>query len=535
MYVFFLDAAVTERLLSQAGSLLTYLEEEDDLQAEGGGKLRKSILTGTNSPACMAAVRSMALICESVLWPLLKAVKPSADKHTLDVLPKVWPAACEFFRDAAARPRGLIEGSLELDLGTAAPTQAATATAAQSRRSKRSAIDMARIRATIAADLQQGELVEKLLSAACEAMAKATANHAAEWLPAGLEATDGSMTVEGKLCAARITPELRARYDALPTTSTSVERLHAFGRGCDEQAGLQRSDTRAGICLGRYNGQAEWLRSKTTAELQKLLNVSRRAARALLRKTIKAQRVEAGRAKRVERDAKLSSKRAKREARAAELKRIEALRPMTKYSELISMANADLADQLKYHKIVRKQTGFTVTQKDRKAYVLQLQSLLSDWHTDANDLDSGDAGIEGRGIKRKARAPAEAERGGKAGGKAGAGKKAPVNVALDEDGNEVEWEDGEDYEVEAIVGTRISAGPKADKSERFPKGTTLYRVVWKGWAADEATWEPAAHIHPDLLAEYEAGLDAEAELDAEEERELAEEADAEAAEMDCSD
>eukprot|EP00966_Prymnesium_polylepis_P206554 4785473-Prymnesium_polylepis.1 len=59
MYVFFLDAAVTERLLSQVGSLLTFLEEEDDLQAEGGGKLRKSILTGTNSPACMAAVRSV--------------------------------------------------------------------------------------------------------------------------------------------------------------------------------------------------------------------------------------------------------------------------------------------------------------------------------------------------------------------------------------------------------------------------------------------------------------------------------------------
>ena len=76
------------------------------------------------------------------------------------------------------------------------------------------------------------------------------------------------------------------------------------------------------------------------------------------------------------------------------------------------------------------------------------------------------------------------------GGKAG--KKAPVNVALDEDGNEIEWEDGDECEVEAIVGTRTSAGPKADKSERFPKGTALYRVVWKGWAADEATWEPAA-------------------------------------------
>eukprot|EP00966_Prymnesium_polylepis_P041279 957995-Prymnesium_polylepis.1 len=70
------------------------------------------------------------------------------------------------------------------------------------------------------------------------------------------------------------------------------------------------------------------------------------------------------------------------------------------------MANGDLADQLKYQKLVRKQTGFTITQTDRKAYVLQLQSLLSDWHDDANDLEEGDLGLEGRGVKRKAREPA---------------------------------------------------------------------------------------------------------------------------------
>ena len=523
MYVFFIDAAVTERLLSQVGSLLTFLEEEDDLQAEGGGKLRKSILTGTNSPACMAAVRSMAIICESVLWPLLKAVKPTAGKHTLDVLPKVWPAAIEFFRDAAARPRGLLDGSLKLDLRDAVDTPAAAEpqTAAKARRSQRAAIDMARIRATIEADPLQQELVEKLLTAACEAMVGATENHAAEWIGP-----------EGKLCAANITPELLAKYDALPTTSTSVERLHAFGRGCDAQAGMQRADTRAGLCLGRYNGQAAWLGSKTTAELETLLNVSRKAARALLHTTIKAERIKTGRIKREERDKKLSSKRAKREAKAAELRRIGALEPATKYSALVSMANADLADQLKYHKVVRSCTGFTVTQKDRASYVLQLQSLLSDWHADANDLAEGGAGIEGRGIKRKARAPAAggAAAGGKKGGR-GKGKKAQaVQYGLDEEGNELEWEDGEEYEVEAIVGTRISKGPRADKTERYAKGTKLYRVVWKGWATAEATWEPADNISADLLAEYEAGLDAEAELEAEEERELAAEAEADAEE-----
>ena len=52
-------------------------------------------------------------------------------------------------------------------------------------------------------------------------------------------------------------------------------------------------------------------------------------------------------------------------------------------------------------------------------------------------------------------------------------------------------------------------------------------MVWEGYAADEATWEPAAHISDDLLAEYEAGLDAEAELEAQQERERQEEEEAE--------
>jgi len=44
-YVFFMDAAITERL-AQIGSLKTYLEEEAELGAEAGGKLRNSILLG---------------------------------------------------------------------------------------------------------------------------------------------------------------------------------------------------------------------------------------------------------------------------------------------------------------------------------------------------------------------------------------------------------------------------------------------------------------------------------------------------------
>eukprot|EP00965_Chrysotila_dentata_P142483 4710260-Pleurochrysis_carterae.AAC.1 len=63
-YVFFIDAAVIERF-SQTGSLRNYLEEEADLGAEPGGKLRNAILTGFCSEDIMAAVRAMALVCKS--------------------------------------------------------------------------------------------------------------------------------------------------------------------------------------------------------------------------------------------------------------------------------------------------------------------------------------------------------------------------------------------------------------------------------------------------------------------------------------
>ena len=51
-------------------------------------------------------------MCDAVLWPRLKALKPPANKHVLDVLPKVWTEALAFFDRAAAAPAGLIDGSL---------------------------------------------------------------------------------------------------------------------------------------------------------------------------------------------------------------------------------------------------------------------------------------------------------------------------------------------------------------------------------------------------------------------------------------
>jgi hypothetical protein len=306
-------------LLSQEGSLLTFLQEEADMGAENGGKLRASILKGASS-TCMAGVRAMALICDSVFWEMIRAVKPSAEMHVLDVLPRVWPAAHAFFERAAASPAGVIDGSLRLQLGCA---PRAITTASQAKRSARAEMDMVRIRRAATDD----PVIQKLLTAAFDAMAKATANHAAEWLPAGLVATDGSTTTEGKLCAARISPELRAKYDALCATSTPVERLHAIGRCVDDRGKRQRVDARAGIQLGIFNGQAPDLEKMDTEMLTKTFNICRPAARKARRQTIKQQLIAAGRAKREAREAKLGGKRARKEAKAAERARIETAHP----------------------------------------------------------------------------------------------------------------------------------------------------------------------------------------------------------------
>ena len=330
MYVFYQDAAVTERLLS-AGSLLTYLEEEADLGAEAGGKLRKSILTGAKSEPCMAAVRAMAVIADVVFWQVLNAIKPGPDMHVFDVLPRLWPRVVEFLDDAAASPAKVLDQQHRIDVLGLGRAPASSSTP----RAERGRLDMARIYHRASGD----SLVEELLQAAFGAMAEATRSHVSEWL-----------APEGKLCAAKITPELRAKYDALVTTSTSVERLHALGRHTDERAGQQRPDAHAGIALAIFNRQADWMKGKTPEQLQKLLDAARPAARKLRQKTLKAQRIEEGRRKRAERDALLTTKRAKREAKAKERARIEQLPLAQRYSELKSMRNDELSDQLKAYK-----------------------------------------------------------------------------------------------------------------------------------------------------------------------------------------
>ena len=81
-YVFFLDAAVVDRF-ADLESLYGYLLEEADLKRAAGGKLRTAILTGFKSAYVMAAVRSMAIISDTWVWPMLTAIKPGDEAHSL--------------------------------------------------------------------------------------------------------------------------------------------------------------------------------------------------------------------------------------------------------------------------------------------------------------------------------------------------------------------------------------------------------------------------------------------------------------------
>mmetsp|Transcript_43971 Transcript_43971/g.93578 ORF Transcript_43971/g.93578 Transcript_43971/m.93578 type:complete len:93 (+) Transcript_43971:308-586(+) len=83
-------------------------------------------------------------------------------------------------------------------------------------------------------------------------------------------------------------------------------------------------------------------------------------------------------------------------------------------------------------------------------------------------------------------------------------------------------EPGTEFEVEAIVGKKQSEGTNVDWCRGRRKGMWLYRIIWKGFLPEAATWEATSDINEELLLEYEAGLEAEAELEAEEEAELAE-------------
>eukprot|EP00966_Prymnesium_polylepis_P019151 441154-Prymnesium_polylepis.1 len=122
-----------------------------------------------------------------------------------------------------------------------------------------------------------------------------------------------------------------------------------------------------------------------------------------------------GAAKAPEREAKLAKSRKGKAAKAAELERVKGVVQARTYSELKKMRNDQLSDQLKIWKLVEKQASVKKTTGTRTELVLALQPLiLTKFGAQANDLESGDDGLWGQGLRRRRQ---QAGGGGGGGGK----------------------------------------------------------------------------------------------------------------------
>ena len=133
-----------------------------------------------------------------------------------------------------------------------------------------------------------------------------------------------------------------------------------------------------------------------------------------------------------------------------------------------------LSDQLKIWKLVEKESSLGT----RSGLVLALQPLfLRRFGAKANDLEPGDDGLWGQGLRRRHTA-------GQGGGKKQKkGKKWVVQ-------GEWEWGSSQEFNIERLLDKMVAAG-KTEVPGRWGvlSGTVLYKVLWEGWPEELATWE----------------------------------------------
>eukprot|EP00965_Chrysotila_dentata_P233873 6199847-Pleurochrysis_carterae.AAC.1 len=130
------------------------------------------------------------------------------------------------------------------------------------------------------------------------------------------------------------------------------------------------------------------------------------------------------------------------------------------------------------------------------AYVLQLQTLLHlKANEDADDLEDGGSGIDGRGVRRRATVR---------GRKRSRGLRSYMGYERTE-------EEEEAFEVEAVVGKVVADGRTAYANKgRVAAGVVLYRIVWQGYPPDLVWYEPGEKLGSELLRELEQSLAADA-------------------------
>ena len=162
------------------------------------------------------------------------------------------------------------------------------------------------------------------------------------------------------------------------------------------------------------------------------------------------------------------------------------------------MRNDELSDQLKIWKLVEKVATVKKTTGTRTELILSLQPLILSRNARANDLEPGDDGLWGQGLRRRA----TGQGGGK---KQKRGKKWVVQ-------GEWEWDSSQEFIIERLLDKMVADGSTEVPGRAGIKaGTVLYKVLWEGWPEELATWEDEEDIpcgEVDFVGQYESVLDA---------------------------
>eukprot|EP00966_Prymnesium_polylepis_P243819 5638864-Prymnesium_polylepis.1 len=141
-----------------------------------------------------------------------------------------------------------------------------------------------------------------------------------------------------------------------------------------------------------------------------------------------------------------------------------------------------------------------------------VQSLMSEALGEGcNDLPDGVSGVEGRGVRRR-----KVARDDDGSGKSGQKKKAKsTRKVVSYKG--FEWFATEKFEIDKLIGKMVAEGEVPGR-QNVKKGTVLYKVLWKGYPPECATWEDESGLHDDYIDAYEAELEAEDVLEAEQQQ-----------------
>lgn len=496
-YVTSINAPIVDRILQDVpGSFYTFLKETEEVAGgKDGGKIRKQIIAGAESPEIMACVRAEAILGDFYMWPLLRALKyrppDGSDPHILDMAP-IYQEAHAQLLIYAETPRLVVTGQAKLL--PSYPYAYVTHKKGLKTKGSRAAADMERIYETAISC----ERILELITAALKAIAETFFDPTRELQKGGcLFENDG--------------PELRAKLSGVNRTNTVVECVFALEKFlCTREKGsLLRG--RKGWTLFKYNGGDVWGERLSEDKLKLYTDVSRVEGYAIAKRDgnrqQQLQRAYEHTGK--QRAADLERVRERQRAAAAEFVRLSdpALRA-TSFMALQELPVDKLKEQLKIRALVdkrREANGKALIRTPPKGetgrtwLILKLQSLLrlefteGLLSTDPNDLADGDRGC-GAAKRAAAKTKAQVPKAKAAKAKVSEPKAKPPrkqqkqqpdssdssgDESDDESGDESDDEsddEGDVYKVEAILDQRLSTA--ADKRRMgWVVGTTLFLVV----------------------------------------------------------